>query len=214
MKDGIKALLLDVDGTILDTSEFIFQATEHALQQNGYPPVTRQKIAHSVGKTFDEYYRDMLGRDDIDAPALQASHRVFQLEHLDLSSPYPGSVETLIELRARGYKLAAITNRFRLSLMPTLDSAGMTELFEEIIAPDDAPALKPDPTPLFIALERMGFTPQEAVMVGDTDTDIEAGRRAGVAKTVRATYGFHFGIENVPADVSIDDVRKLLDLFP
>jgi pyrophosphatase PpaX len=210
----IKALLLDIDGTVLDTSEFIFQATEYALAQNGYPQVSRQKIAHSVGKTFEEYYQSMLGTDIVNAEALQASHRIFQLEHLDLSAPYPGSVDTLTELEKRGYKLAAITNRFRLSLMPTLDQAGMTHIFHEIIAPDDAPALKPDPTPLFIALERFGLVPEEAAMVGDTDIDMEAGKRANVAKTVRATYGFHFGKEDVKADINIDDISELLRLFP
>lgn len=210
---NIRALLLDIDGTVLDTSEFIYQATEYALAQNGYSPVSRKAIFHTIGKSIDEYYRSLLGSDDIDLEALETSHRIFQLEHLDLSQPFPGAGETLKVLRERGYKLAAVTNRSRRSLMPTLDAAGMTHIFHEIIAPDDAPALKPDPTPLFIALERLGHAPEEAVMVGDTDIDIEAGKRAKVQKTIRATYGFHFGVNDVKADVYIDDITELLKLF-
>lgn len=211
---GIRALLLDVDGTILDTREFILQAAEHALHANGYELVPREKIAQAVGLSFDEFYYFILGRRDVDVVPLQTSHRIFQLERLDLSNPFQNSFTTLTELKTRGYKLAAITNRRRATLLPTLEKDNLLELFDEIIAADDAPELKPSPTQLNIALERFRLAPEEAVMVGDTDIDIAAGKAAGVS-TLRVWYGF-MGPKKptVKADHDIEnDISELLQIF-
>ncbi|MBX9765177.1 HAD family hydrolase [Patescibacteria group bacterium] len=209
---GIKALLLDVDGTILDTREYIFQATEHAFAENGLPVPTREMMAKAAGKSFDEYIFFLAGTRDINPLPIQTSHRVFQLERLDLSGPFPGALEVLTELKSRGYKLAAITNRGRTTGQPTLAHAGIAPLLDVTLFSEDAPELKPSPVPLQIALERMHLVPEEAVMVGDADVDIEAGKRAGV-KTIHATYGFHLGAGTIEADMTLDDIKELLTLF-
>ncbi len=210
--DGIKALLLDVDGTILDTREYIYQATEHAFAENSLPVPTRDLMAKAAGKSFDEYVFFLAGRRDFDPLPVQTSHRVFQLERLDLSAPFPGALETLTELKKRGYKIATITNRGRTTGKATLDHAGISHLLDVSLFSEDAPELKPSPVPLNMALERMRLVPEEAVMVGDADIDIEAGKRAGM-KTIRATYGFHFDSESVEADADIGNIRELLNIF-
>ena len=211
----VQALLLDIDGTILDTREFIFQAAEFALATNRYPPVPRPQIAKAVGHSFDDFYGVVLGKEVSDPLPLQEAHRLFQLEHVNLSQPFPGAKETLMELKRRGYLLAAVTSRARISLIPTLDAALLTSLFDEIIASDDVSELKPSAVPLLLALDRMNISPSKAVMVGDTDLDIEAGKRAGTA-TIRVWYGFmgpHD--EKVKADLYIEkDIKELLELFP
>ncbi|MBY0538941.1 HAD-IA family hydrolase [Patescibacteria group bacterium] len=210
---GIRALLLDVDGTILDTREYIFQATEHAFAENGFPIPTREMMGRAAGKSFDEYVFFLAGRRDFDPLPIQTSHRVFQLERLDLSVPFPGALETLTELKKRGYKLATITNRGRSTGEATLHKEGMDILLDTALFSEDAPELKPSPVPLQIALDRMHLVPEEAVMIGDADVDIEAGKRAGVA-TIRATYGFHFSSDaSLRADTEISDIRELLNIF-
>ena len=212
--DGIRALLLDIDGTVLDTREFIFQAAEHAIAANGYPAVPRERIAQAVGGSFESFYGFLLERDDIDVLGLQTAHRVFQLENIQLSEEFPGAKETLLELKRRGYRLAAITNRGRHSIDLTLKHNNMEDTFELVLCPEDVPELKPSPVPLQIALAKFALTPSEAVMVGDADMDIAAGKSAGT-KTVRATYGFHFDSEHpLVADFHISDIRELLNLFP
>ena len=212
--DGIKAILLDVDGTILDTSEFIYQAAEYALQTEGYPAVLRSKITGAMGMSFEDFYFFLVGNRDVDTSALQAAHGTFQLEHLDLSIPFPNSVETLSELKNRGYTLAAVTNRMKKTLMPTLDSAGLTSFFDSIVGADDTTELKPSAVHVETALRALGHASWEAVMVADTDIDMQAGRAAGV-KIVRALYGHHFNSETeTKADFYINDVKELLDLFP
>lgn len=209
---GTRALLLDVDGTILDTREYIYRATEYAFSQNGLPTPTREQMAQAAGKSFDEYVYFLAGTRDVDPLPIQTSHRIFQLERLDLSVAYPGTLEVLTELKSRGYKLAAITNRGRSTGKVTLERAGIFPLLEIALFSEDAPELKPSPVPLHIALEHMRLVPEEAVMVGDTDVDIEAGKRAGT-KTIRATYGFHLDSGAVNADAEISDIRELLEIF-
>lgn len=211
--DGIRAILLDVDGTILDTRNYIYQATQHAFAENGLTPPTIEMMSKAAGKSFDEYVFFLAGTREIDPLPIQTSHRVFQLERLDLSVPYPGALETLTELKRRGYKLAAITNRGRTTGEATLKKAQMDTLLETALFSEDAPELKPSPVPLHMALDRMLLVPEEAVMVGDADVDIEAGKRAGV-KTIRATYGFHFDFDvSLRADKEIADIRELLEIF-
>ncbi len=212
--DGITTILLDVDGTVLDSSEFIYQAAEYAFAQGGHSSISREKISEGMGLSFDEFFYAMLGRRDIDTAPLQADFRIFQFEHFDLASAFPGAVDTLSALKERKYALAAITNRWRATLMPTMDSSGLTPLFDVIVAPDDTPEVKPSPVHLETALRALGTEVSEAVMVGDTDIDMQAGRAAGV-KTVRALYGHHFNSETeTKADFYIKDVKELLDLFP
>ena len=212
--NGIRVILLDVDGTVLDTSEFVFQAVEYALQNGGYAPIPRSKISEGMGMSFKTFYASLLNDTELDSTGLQAAHRAFQLDNLNLSASFPHSIETLSELKKRGYKLAAVTNRFRVTLMPTLDSADLTKFFDEIVAADDSPELKPSGVHPEVALTAFGVSPSEAVMVGDTDIDIQAGRAAGI-KTVRALYGHHFNSETeTKADFYIKDVKELLDLFP
>jgi len=211
---GIRALLLDVDGTILDTHEFILQATEHSLAAHGYAPVPREKITEAIGLEFDDFYKYILGRADFDPLPLQTAHRTFQLEHLDLSTPFPDTVATLEELARRGYKMAAVTNRRRATLLPTLDKENMIRFFDAMIAVEDAPVLKPSPVPLELAMEHMGVTAAETAMIGDTDIDIQAGKAAGVY-TVRARYGIGQDGGTLEADLNLDTgISELLELLP
>jgi HAD superfamily hydrolase (TIGR01549 family) len=211
---GIRAVLLDIDGTVLDTNDYIVRAIEHTLHEFGYEVPPREELAKTVGLPFDETYYAILGRCDIDVLPLQTTHRAFQLENLDLSQPFPNSIPTLTELKKRGYALCAITSRRRSTLMPTLDKDGLTPLFDHIIAADDAPVLKPSPVPLEIALERMRMVPEEAIMVGDTDIDMQAGKAAGV-KTARAWYAAYARSSEIKADADLEkDISELLEFLP
>ena len=100
MKD-ITTILFDIDGTILDTREFIFQATEHALKTCGYPVPDRGAISSVVGIAFPEFYHILAGKD-ADMDKLVEAHRGFQLNNFGLSTPFSGSVERLLARAGRG----------------------------------------------------------------------------------------------------------------
>lgn len=210
LTDSIRAFLFDVDGTILDTREFIFQAFEYALTAHGHEIPARSTIKKLIGKPLDECYRILSGLDKVEH--LQNAHSQFQLSNFSLSIPYPKAFQTLKTLKDGGFKLAVVTTRGRKTASETLRRAGMEELFDAIISGEDA-QLKPHPEPLLKALGQIDESPAGAVMIGDTYLDIEAGKNAGT-KTIRATYGFHTErLHDPEPDFFIDDIGDILKIF-
>jgi len=211
MKD-LTTILFDIDGTVLDTREFIIQAAEHALAANGYPIAPRATIAAQVGKGFDDFYLSLTGSRER-LTQLQAAHRAFQVDNFNLAKLYPHSLATLRELSRRGYRLGAVTTRSKRTSLQTLRDAGILDLFGVVISLEDASEIKPSPVPLLQALDALQSAPGVAVMVGDSHLDIEAGKAAGL-KTVRATYGFHTDRLHEPEpDFFIADIGELLKIF-
>lgn len=210
--EEITALLFDVDGTILDTREFILQATEHSLAAFGYSIPERSVMKKHVGKPFSEYYLSLTG-SNTHVSALMEAHRNWQYSHYHVSVLYPNAFETLHMLKEKGYTIAAVTTRGNPSSSQTLIDAGIHDVFDVIISGTDAPEQKPSPVPLFKALEHLSGSPETAVMIGDSHLDIEAGKNAGT-KTIRATYGFHSeNLHNPEPDFFIDDIKDLLSLM-
>lgn len=201
-------VLFDVDGTLLDTREFILGALEHSLATLGLPVPSRDLLAEAVGPPLEQIYRNLTGAAF--PPALVEHHRAFQAANLGLSVPFPGVVEVLGRLASAGVTMAAVTSRSRLTSVRTLELAGIASVFATIVSFEDAPATKPDPAPLLVAIERSGGTAGRRVaMVGDTEYDIRAGQRIG-AFTVAALYGF--GAEAALAagpDRAIHDITEL-----
>ena len=183
-----KAALFDVDGTLLDSTEFILSAVEHALRVHGLTPPPRAELSAAMGPPLEECYSQLA--PGVDLKSLAIAHRAFQRDKLELAIPFPRAADTLAELRAAGVKLGAVTTRSRVSSVVTLERNGLASLLEVIISAEDAARTKPAPDPIFAALDKLGVAPADAVMIGDTAVDIEAGRNAGTA-TIGALYGFH-----------------------
>lgn len=199
-------VLLDVDGTLLDTREFIFGAYEHALRVSGVPQPGREWLAHQVGRLLEAVYAELApGR----VAELVELHRGFQVANLALASPFEGAVEVLRGLRARGFALAAVTSRSRRTSVATLEIHAMDTLFDAIISAEDASAVKPDPTPLRVALARLERQPASAVMVGDSIHDAGAAHALGIP-FIAATYGFPGeAVLEAGAAAAIADIRQL-----
>lgn len=210
--EGITTILFDVDGTILDTREFILKATEHALSTLGKPIPERSFISKHVGKPFSDYYFSVSGsREHLDE--LVELHRGFQMDNLNLAKLFPETLQILTVLKQKGYKLGAVTTRSKKTSLKTLASCGVLELFDTVISGEDAKEIKPHPGPLLKALENLNELPQNAIMIGDSHFDIEAGKNAGT-KTIRVTYGFHNDNLHAPEpDFFIDDIADILKLL-
>lgn len=211
----LEAVLLDIDGTILDTREFIFAAFEHAFVHHDLPPPPREELSRHVGqRQLNEIYSDFAEEF---AGAMTEMHRDFQRANLHLAVPFPGANEALAVLADSGLRLAAVTSRSQRTSVETLELNGLAQYFGAVISAEDVARLKPDPEPLLVALDRLGCGTKGAVMVGDTEADIEAGRAAGLF-TVAATYGFQ-GREVLgsgPDEVigCIGELPRVLGLIP
>jgi len=211
---NITTLLFDIDGTVLNTDEFILQATEYALATTGFPVPDRSVITKTVGIPFPEYYVILSGSEDKEKiDALINAHRDFQYKNYHLAKLFPHALETLKTLKEKGYKLAAVTSRSKKTSLQTLVDAQILDLFDTVISFEDAHARKPDPAPLFQALENLKEIPGNGVMIGDSHLDIEAGKNAKT-KTIRAAYGFNTDhLHDPEPDFIVNDISELLRIL-
>ena len=200
----------DVDGTLLDTSEFIHRAFEYTLRAEGFPPHDRDEIAHLMGRSLLDCYAHLAPAAD--GARLCDIHRTFQTKNLGLAHCFPETVATLLRLRDAGVRMAAITTRSKRTSLDTLRLNGIDGFFGVILSGEDVLHLKPHPEPLLKALAVLGVAPSEAVMVGDTASDIEAGRNAGTA-TIGVTCGFHGeGIREARPDFVVGDIGAVTSI--
>jgi pyrophosphatase PpaX len=216
MFTNISAVLFDIDGTLLDTSEYIIQAFEHTLTQEGFDDAAqdRRKIQSIIGLPLMECYKTLTTSSDERSKHMASIHHEFQKEKLDLVVPFAGTRKSLETLKKAGLKIAACTTRSNKSMHSTLEHARIMDYFDVIICPEDTANHKPHPEPLLKALQVVDVLPQHAVMVGDSVVDIQAGKNAGT-QTVRATYGINTDhLHNPEPDAFIDSIEALLPLLP
>lgn len=206
-----KAILFDIDGTILDAWDFVFKAVEHAAFSHGYPYPTDENIRQALGKPLGEFYQTLM--PGVDPKKLSLSHRSFQQDHFHLVKPYPKTKKVLRELKKRDYLIAAVSNRMRESLHKSLKLTKILKYFNIVISAEDTKKPKPDKEHLLAALKFLKVEVGDAYMVGDTDQDVLAGQNAGV-KTIGVTYGF-LGpeIKKYKPDFIIDDLEELLKIL-
>lgn len=187
MSKEIEAAIFDVDGMILDTREFIFQAYEHTLHHHGHTVPERQVIAKQIGRSLPDCYEAFAPDGELDM--LCDTHHEFQANKLHLISPYEGLVEMLDTLQADGIKIGAFSSR-KGNLIPSLENAGILHYFGVVVQGDEVKHHKPHPEGLLKALGVLGVEPSHAAMLGDAAVDIEAGKAAKVAMTIGITHGF------------------------
>jgi pyrophosphatase PpaX len=206
----IRAVLFDMDGTLLDTREYIYQSFEHTFQAHGLNHLSRKDLPKLKGMSLEESYRALVPEHNVEN--LRDTHRAFQRENIDLVRPFPNTLMTLMKLRSAGIKMAIVSTRAK-TARESLEHTGLLDWFEVIITGDDTTNFKPHPEGIFKALEKIGAPTTEAMMVGDTDADILAGKNAQTI-SVGATYGFtpRDVLQTLNPDYLIDDIQEVLEL--
>ncbi|MEW6418185.1 MAG: HAD-IA family hydrolase [Nitrospirota bacterium] len=208
---AIKLIIFDLDGTLVDTSIDITNALNYALKPYGMD-LTVDDTVKMVGEGITTLIEKLLGDEKI-----QASDNVikrfldYYSEHLiDYSSIYPHVKETLEKLN--GYKKAVISNKREYLSTKLLDKLDLLKYFDLVIGSDTTSEKKPSAIPVIHVFTKFGVGPQESIMVGDSNYDIEAGKKAGV-KTVAVTYGYRERQYLKDADYMIDSIEELLELL-
>ncbi|MBK9517097.1 MAG: HAD-IA family hydrolase [Anaeromyxobacter sp.] len=205
------AVLLDLDGTLVDTVPFILAAVRHAFQGYGRCPTDAEWIA-GIGTPLRDQLASFARQPD-DVPALFDRYRAYWLQHHDaMTRLFPGAGEAVRALRAAGHPLAIITAKIEAGAERTLRHVGLRDQVDLVVAADTVARCKPDPMPVRHALERLGRTPAEAVMIGDSNHDLAAGRAAGTA-TAGVLWGAASREVLAPlADHLLDDPRQIVPL--
>lgn len=220
MLSGIRAVLFDLDGTLVDSVPDIAVAVDRLLADLGREPAGEARVRYWVGNGGRMLVRralafDVAGVAD-DDPLLPQAMDIFFAHYHETngraSRLYPGVAEALDAFAARGLPMATITNKPHRYIEPLYAQLGILHHFPVLIGGDTLAVKKPDPAPLHHACALLGVTPAEALMVGDSHNDIEAARAAG-CPVVAVDYGYNYGrpIAEDRPDRVVPDLRALLD---
>jgi phosphoglycolate phosphatase len=217
------AVLFDLDGTLIHSSPDLVIAVEQMLDRLDRPVPDPATIETWVGKGIPRLvHRALTGDPSADAPpglhaqALQVFERCYAAQSGLATTVYPGVPEALDALMAAGVPLACVTNKSRRFTIDLLERFDLARRLAVVVTPDDARARKPDPAPLHLALAQLGalrgggpITAARAVMIGDSDNDAMAARRAGCAAWC-VPYGYREGaaVEDLCADRIVADIAE------
>jgi phosphoglycolate phosphatase len=188
-----RAVLFDLDGTLVDTAPAIARAVNRSLNDRGMDAQPEEVVRGWIGGGMETLLRRTLQafalpEDDRTALAeLVAGFRVHYRSCLaEGAEPYPGMRELLHELRADGCRLALVTNKPREFAVPLLRALDLDGFFGILLCGDDLPTQKPDPLPLLTALRALAVEPAGSWMIGDSIADVLAAERAGVSSVLMA----------------------------
>ncbi len=190
MKPQIDAFVFDMDGTLLDTLPDLVDVTNETMDHFGYPSHTTEEILAMVGNGLRSLITQAMpqGLDSAAADECIAYWKSLYDQHGDVKTRvYPEMIETLDELKARGKKLAVLSNKYNggTQLMTSRYFARQMDL-----AVGEGPVpRKPDPTGLLYVAEKLGLPASRIAYVGDSDTDVLAAQRAG-AFAIGASWGY------------------------
>ncbi len=182
---ALSAALFDLDGTLLDSNDAHVRAWHTALHEHDYN-VAPDRIAIEIGKGGDQLVTDLLGAsaETADGDALRSAHdHAFrEIAESEGLRPLPGARQLLAELRGRGMKLALATSTSGdgLALCERTSGVSWRSMFDVVANADDVAATKPAPDIVTAAVEKLGVSPAECVMVGDTPWDAQSAKHAGV----------------------------------
>lgn len=198
----IKGVLFDLDGTLIDTNELIFQSLEYALDTVLHTSVPRHLLTFTFGKPLQQIMQELGGPQ---AEPLRQAFVEYTLAHEDQISLFPGVEDALRQLKALGISTALVTSRLYRGAKRDLDLFQLAGYFDVFITPESTQHHKPHPEPAQKALAALQLAPQQAIFVGDSSHDLQCGKAAG-CQTAAVRYSlFH------PEELLLQKPDYLLD---
>ncbi|WP_417223025.1 HAD-IIIA family hydrolase [Amphritea sp.] len=186
-----KLLIFDWDGTIIDSAARIISSMQKAARDLDQPELSDEAVRNIIGLGLPEAIRVLIpGVDDSLIAPLRDRYGHYYLNADDTPTElFDGVEQTLINLKEKGYRLAVATGKSRRGLARVFEQTGLEYLFESSRCADETTS-KPHPHMLEEILAETGLSPADAVMIGDTEFDLEMGVRAGM-DTIAVSYGAH-----------------------
>ena len=189
-----KLVIFDLDGTLLDTLDDLGAAVNHAMQRHGFPQHTRDEYRVMVGHGARNLMTQAVPTDHRNNEALidsvLADFRNYYNTHIDVyTKPFPGIPELLAELHRNGIKLAVASNKFQEGTEHLIKEFFPDIPFVAILGNRPNQPLKPDPEVVGEILEKANVSKEEAIMVGDSDTDMETAANSGI-RGIAVSWGY------------------------
>ena len=210
----IKAVLLDFDGTLANTTDVIVQTMYATIRELNLPERTYEECIATIGLKLPAVQKALFPDIDIEADAYEKTYRrLFNIYNADGAvKVYPNVLETLEELKRRGMLLTIASSRSHRTLDDFVRNLGLSDTITYVIGGEDVTKGKPDPQAVNMTLAQFNISADEAIVVGDTHFDIDMGRNAGT-KTCGVTYGNGTRESMSNADWLIDDFSELLSIL-
>jgi phosphoglycolate phosphatase len=197
--DKPQLILIDLDGTLVDSVPDLAYCVDSMMQQIGRPPWGEERVRDWVGNGVERLVRRALIGQLEGEPDEQEFERAYPI-FLDLyrhhngerSALYPGVRDGLTSFARHGFRLGCVTNKAEQFTTPLLQALGIHDSFEIVISGDTLAKKKPDPLPLLHAAKHFGVAPVDCLMLGDSVSDVRAARAAGFS-IVCVDYGYNHG---------------------
>ena len=190
-----RAVIFDLDGTLVDTAPDLMRATNHVLESLGRRPISMEEVRSFVGHGA----RALLTRGLAATGGLPEGYDVepdyvrfvdyYSQNIAEGSTPFPGLIRLLDRLKAEGFGLGVCTNKLEGLSVQLLEALKLSPYFGAVVGPDTLGIAKPDPRPFREAVSRLGLIAPRALMVGDSETDILTARNAGVP-VIAVPFGY------------------------
>jgi phosphoglycolate phosphatase len=195
----IEAVIVDLDGTLIDTAPDLAEAANRMLQDLGLPARSLAEVTSFIGKGIGNLVARCVGAAyAADSLKFDAALARFEVHYRDASGQFavvfPGVREGLADFHAQGLRCACMTNKAAQFTEPLLAKLGLRESFELVVSGDTLAKKKPDPLPLSYVCERFGVAAASALAIGDSPNDTQAARAAG-CPVVCVPYGYREGLE-------------------
>lgn len=207
----IKAVLFDLDGTLIDTNDLIIQSFKHTYRKHLNKDVPDSEIVMHFGEPL---LATLARYDKTNAHILIQTYRAHnEAVHDELTKEIVGVKETLRELKTLGIKIGVVTSKRRELAERGLKLFNLHELMEVIITPEDTAKHKPEADPVLKACELLDISPKEALMVGDSHYDILCGKNAG-SKSCLVKYTalpVHKIMEHNP-EYAVEEIKDILEI--
>jgi len=218
---GIRAAIIDLDGTMLDTVPDFEAALNGMRADLGLGPITQAVIKPLVGKGSEKLVRDALLLD-WDAARVEAVYDEaiagYQRHYLAIngerSTLFDGVLEGLQAMRDLGLRLVCVTNKPVAFTLPLLDQKGLAPYFEQVFGGDSFAKKKPDPMPMLGACAALDLPPGRVVAIGDSSNDAESARGAGCF-VLTVPYGYNHGrpVQEIQSDGIVDSLLEAATLI-
>ena len=207
----LKAVLLDLDGTLLDTAPDIAAAANAMLAEHGLAPLPAVTVRDFIGSGIPKLVERCLQASGValSSAKLDAALRSFARQYGrfngNAAEPFPGVVQAMARMRAEKLRLACVTNKASAFTLPLLERSALAPLLDVIVTADQVGRRKPDPEPFLQACRTLGVAPADAAVIGDSANDAEGARAAG-CPVLLVSYGYSEGrdVRTIDCDGVVD----------
>ena len=209
---ALTTILLDNDGTLVDTYNMILESFKHATQEVLVKQFSEAEYMAKVGQPLATQMLDFARNAEEQQRLLKAYRSHNEATHDQLIRAFPGIVDELAALRAEGFEMGVVTSKMHALAWRGLQVVGAAPYLGCLIGADDCAKHKPDPAPILLGCERMGAQPEECVYVGDSEVDIATARNAGM-DCISVCWGFRDAeeLEKAGASCLVHSAEELFE---